>query len=169
MKRTLTTLLCLLVALTLSSCVTINVPTKETPTPEPTKTPEPTLNPYAAIDANSIAAECDKIIDSIDMDGFHFLSGTTYTVSLFMPENSYSIFEAYLSPTSVDEETYAQAKDTIKSLVESFDELGQAIQQAFDEADHSEVSVYIALFVDDSYEQPVLFWFDRSLKYSMVD
>lgn len=164
----LTTLLCLLVALTLSSCITINVPAKETPVYEPTETPEPTLNPYAVIDANSVAAECNDIVDTLGMDGHHFLSGTTYMITLFMPESTHDTVESYLSPTSVDEETYIQAKDSIESLIETSDRFCKAIQAAFDEADHSEVTVFMALYIDDSYDQPILFWRDGSISYSIM-
>ena len=168
MKRTLTALLCLLVALTLSSCITINIPAKASSEADPTGTPEPTLNPYAAIDANSVAEECNDIVDTLGMDGYHFLSGTTYMITLFMPESTHDTVESYLSPTSVDEETYIQAKDSIERLIETSDRFCQAIQGAFDEADHSEVTVFMALYVDDSYDQPVLFWRNGSISYSIL-
>lgn len=158
----------ILIASLLSGCITITFP--GSPTPEPTATPEPTLNPYAAIDAKSLASECDNIVAMIGADDYYCgLSGTTYLVTVFMPGNTAWTVDAYLNPSTVDEETYAEAKDLLEQLVDVSERMSMKLQEIFDENDHSEVDVMFSLYARDDYEDCVFLWADRETVITIFD
>lgn len=168
MKRTLTTLLCLLVALTLTSCVTINVPAKETPTPEPTVTPsptptatatpaptpevtpEPTSTPMVVVSKEEIVSQVVDLIED-SMDGYSALGdvrdGDCYII--IYGDETLSDYCAMLKDSSTDESKKALAKLFIREVYSFCDTVAEQVPGLLEAAGHTDGDIIVALYPDE--------------------
>lgn len=165
MKRMLTTLLCLLVALTLSSCVTINVPAKETPTPEPTTvqtptptvtatpdptpetTPEPTSTPMVIVSKEQVMSQVVDLIED-SLDGYSALSefrdGDCYII--IYGDDTLSDSCSMMKDGSADESKKALARLYIKEVYSFCDTVAEQVPSLLESAGHTGIDLIVALY-----------------------